>query len=225
MNSIYDLSTLLLPMILAITARAVVNGYVARQAGDPTAAEAGRLSLNPLVHVDWIGTVLLPGVLFLAQIPPIGWAKPVPVDVTRFGNPRQDTLWLAASGPAANLFLAIVAALLLNVGAYLDGVVGQWIIDMLRMAVIINVVFLVFNLIPIPPLDGGNIVLCLLPEPLARSYARLYPYGVYIVFGLILVPVLLGSLFGGEYNVVLRAIWSVVMFLYNGIVNLLVFVV
>lgn len=220
MSDLYQLSIAIIPLILAITVHEVAHGYVARQCGDHTAERAGRLTLNPLKHVDLVGTIILPGLLYLSGLPPFGYAKPVPVDFSRLENPRYDMVWVAAAGPSVNLFMAIAAAILLNLTVFLSGDVQLWVTRMLSTAVTINLVLAVFNMIPLPPLDGGRVAVGLLPLKLARLLARSERYGLFIIMGLLLVPSLINSAFETEFNPIGSLIWPVVSFLYNGIINL-----
>jgi Zn-dependent protease len=224
MDILYQISVAAIPILLAITFHEVAHGFVARQYGDPTAAEAGRLSLNPLRHIDPFGTVILPGMLLLTGLPPFGYAKPVPVDFRRLQNPRRDMIWVAAAGPSVNLFMAIGAALLLNVTALLSGGVQAWFQTMLQTAIAVNIVLFVFNMIPLPPLDGGRVAVGVLPDSLARPLAQLERYGMFIIFGALLIPALVNQFFGTNFHPVWAIIQPTVKFLYNGITRLFIFI-
>ncbi len=225
MNEIlYMISAAMIPVVLAITVHEVAHGYVARQHGDDTAARAGRLTLNPLRHVDPFGTVVLPGILLLTGLPPFGFAKPVPVNFMNLRDPKRDMVWVAAAGPAVNLFMAIGWAILSNLGAFMSGDIQIWFADMAQIGIAANVVLMVFNMIPLPPLDGGRVAVGLLPHSLARPLASVERYGLFIIFGLLLVPSLINEIFGTNFHPVWAIIQPVVKFLYSAIDRLFLFV-
>ncbi len=189
---IYFASTWVIPVLLAITLHEAAHGFVAHHFGDDTAWQLGRVSLNPLRHIDPFGTLVLPALLLLSHAPFLfGYAKAVPVKFAQLRNPRRDMIWVAAAGPCMNLALAIAAALLLHAVPWLPAAIDQWVLRNLVNAININVVLAVFNLIPIPPLDGGRVAVGLLPNVLAIPLARLAPFGIWIVIGaLFLLPAL-----------------------------------
>jgi len=170
-------------LLISLTIHEAAHAWTADRLGDPTARRLGRVSLNPLVHIDWIGTVLLPIIAAVSNLPLIGWAKPVPVSVGNLRHPRRDFMLVAAAGPISNLLQAIAWALVLRmILAAPDGDAAYF----LQRAVIINLLLMFFNLIPIPPLDGGNVLLGLLPPQLARHYSQLRQYGFLILYALML---------------------------------------
>ncbi|AUL14875.1 conserved hypothetical protein [Bordetella bronchiseptica MO149] len=196
MNEIIQLIAIYaIPVIFAITLHEAAHGYVARMFGDPTAYQAGRISLNPMRHIDPVGTLLVPAAILLASKLMggagllFGWAKPVPVDFGRLRRPKKDMLWVALAGPAANLLMAILWALAIRL--YFEAGVqeGYWF-EMARAGVNVNLVLMALNLLPILPLDGGRVVFSLLPQRLAFQYARIEPYGLVIVLLLLVTDAL-----------------------------------
>jgi Zn-dependent protease len=172
-------------LLISLTIHEAAHAWTADRLGDPTARLLGRVSLNPLVHVDPIGTVVLPLVAAVSHLPLIGWAKPVPVNMRNLRDPRRDFMIVAAAGPISNLLQALVAALLFR--GFLAAGVGMGVaLPVLERAVVINLLLAFFNLIPVPPLDGGNVALGLLPPALAASYARLRQFGFIILYALML---------------------------------------
>ncbi|MFC0588309.1 site-2 protease family protein [Novosphingobium aquiterrae] len=191
-DTIYQAAALIVPLIFAIVFHEVAHGWVARALGDPTASQLNRLSLNPLRHVDPVGTILLPGALKLLGLPVFGWAKPVPVDFRRLNNPRRDMILVAAAGPGMNLLMALLSSVLLGllalaVPAPAVHTVPHFVGLSLLLFIQINIFLALFNLIPIPPFDGSHIMEGLLPERAAAAYGQLRKVGFLLVIVLIVV--------------------------------------
>jgi Zn-dependent protease len=201
--SLYDVSVWVLPLVIAITFHEAAHGFVAHRLGDNTAYELGRVSFNPLRHIDPFGTLILPAVLLLSHSPFLfGYAKPVPVNFRGLRNPRIGMVWVALAGPATNIALALVAALAFHGLAFAPANAAQWLADNLKNALVINVVLAIFNMIPIPPLDGGRVAVGLLPRVLAAPLARLEPFGMLILIGFLIILPLAGSQFGLNLDVI-----------------------
>ena len=177
------------PVIFAITLHEAAHGYVARHFGDTTAFALGRISLNPARHIDLVGTIFLPLVTLFATGGRImfGWAKPVPVNFHALRRPKRDMLWVALAGPAANLVMALVWAAALKIGALSGLRQSDFLLQVPIAGVEVNLVFMALNLLPILPLDGGRVVVSLLPGPLAGSFSRLEPFGLPILLGLVVI--------------------------------------
>jgi Zn-dependent protease len=201
--SLYDISVWVLPLIFAITFHEAAHAFVAHRLGDNTASELGRVSFNPLKHIDPFGTVILPGILLLSHSPFLfGYAKPVPVNFRALRNPRLGMVWVALAGPATNIALALSAAAAFHALPLVPANAAQWVADNLKNALIINVVLAVFNMLPIPPLDGGRVAVGLLPNVLAYPLSWLEPYGMLILIGILIILPLAGSQFGLNLDVI-----------------------
>jgi Zn-dependent protease len=199
----YQLSVWVLPLIIAITFHEAAHGFVAHRLGDDTAWKLGRVSFNPLRHIDPFGTLVLPGVLLLSHSPFLfGYAKPVPVRFGALRDPRIGMVLVALAGPATNIVLAIVAAAGFHLLPLVPADYAQWVADNLKNALVINVVLAIFNMMPIPPLDGGRVAVGLLPRPLAIPLARLEPFGMLILVGILILLPLAGSQFGLNLDVI-----------------------
>lgn len=210
---LYTASIWVLPVVLAITLHEAAHGFVAYRLGDDTAWRAGRVTANPLRHIDLFGTILLPALLILAGSRALfGYAKPVPVNFWRLNNPKRDMVWVAIAGPGTNIVLALVSALLLHTVSLLPAGVGGWVEDNLYNSIVINIVLAVFNMIPLPPLDGGRVAVGLLPQALSARLARLERFGLII---LVLLLIVLPSLGGSKFNIVSRVIAGPADFLYR----------
>jgi Zn-dependent protease len=213
---LYTASTWVIPLVIAITFHEASHGYVARLCGDDTAWRLGRVSFNPFKHIDPFGTVLLPALLLLMHSPFLfGYAKPVPVNFQALRNPRRDSIWVAAAGPAMNFALATLAALTLHLLIFLPDAARPWVAENLKNVLVINVLLAIFNLLPLPPLDGGRIAVGVLPDALAVPLARLEPYGMMILIGLLFILPLLGAQLGIDLNVV----WLLIQRSTNGIIE------
>jgi Zn-dependent protease len=202
-DTIYTISVWILPLVIAITFHEAAHGFVAHHFGDNTAWEQGRVSFNPLKHIDPFGTLLLPAILLFSHSPFLfGYAKPVPVNFRALRHPRIDMVWVALAGPATNIALALIAAVAFHLLPFVPDNSAQWIADNLKNALVINVVLAVFNMLPIPPLDGGRVAVGLLPNVLAVPLSRLEPFGMLILIGFLILLPLAGAQLGLNLDVI-----------------------
>ena len=203
--TLYEVSAWIIPLIVAITFHEAAHGFVAHLLGDNTAWRQGRVSFNPLKHIDPFGTILLPALLMITHSPFLfGYAKPVPVNFRALRRPKLDSAFVAAAGPGMNLALAIVSALLIHLVPLLPSDAANWVGENLNNALIINVLLAVFNLLPIPPLDGGRILVGLLADGPSRALAALEPYGMIVLIAALLILPILGAQSGLDLNFLWR---------------------
>ncbi|HVZ00953.1 MAG TPA: site-2 protease family protein [Dongiaceae bacterium] len=195
------ISVIALPVLIAITTHEASHGFVAWRCGDDTAYRMGRVTFNPLKHIDPFGTILLPLMMFFTVGFLFGYAKPVPINPLRFRNYRRDLVLVAAAGPGSNLILAFASALLLHLMPFTPAWFSTWAVQVLLTSIAINVVLALFNMLPLLPLDGGRVLTALLPPGLARAYARTERYGMLILIALIFLPQLVGPQLGVDINI------------------------
>ena len=201
--SLYAVSVWVLPLLIAITFHEAAHAFVAYKLGDDTAWQLGRVSFNPFKHIDPFGTVILPGLLLLAHSPFLfGYAKPVPVNFGKLNNPRLDMVWVALAGPVTNIILATIVAFAFHALPLVPADAAKWTADNLKNAFLINIVLAIFNMMPIPPLDGGRVAVGLLPRVLAYPLSRLEPYGMLILIGLLILLPVIGAQLGLNLDVI-----------------------
>ena len=200
---IYSGSTWVIPILIAITFHEAAHAYAAWRLGDDTALRAGRVTFNPLKHLDAFGTIVVPALLLVAGSPFLfGWAKPVPVAFDRLTRPRRDMALVAVAGPLTNVMLAFASAMLLHLAWLAPEPTSRWLAQTLYQSLVLNLVLAIFNLLPIPPLDGSRILLSVMPGVLARPYAKLERFGLLILLGLVFVVPMAARQFGVDLNVV-----------------------
>jgi Zn-dependent protease len=200
-KAVQNFTVMAIPVLVAITTHEAAHGFAASRLGDDTAQRLGRVTFNPLKHVDPVGTVLLPAFLYLTTQFMFGWAKPVPVDFSRLNHPRRDSVLVALAGPGTNIALAVLSALLIYLVPYLPAPVAEWAGPSLAFSIQFNAVIAVFNMLPLPPLDGGRVAVGLLPRPLAEPLAGLERWGMAILLAALFLLPYLGDLVGLDLNI------------------------
>ncbi|MBY6263590.1 site-2 protease family protein [Azospirillum sp. 412522] len=198
---IFQVTAVALPAILAITLHEAAHGFVAWRLGDDTAYRLGRVTFNPIRHIDPFGTILLPALMYFTTGFVFGWAKPVPVNFARLDHPRRDMVWVALAGPGTNFLLAVASAVIWRLVDAGNGMVELWILTAAQVSVLVNVILMVFNLIPLPPLDGGRVAVGILPDFLAVPLARLERFGLLILMAAFFLLPMLGRQIGMDLSV------------------------
>jgi len=209
------------PVILAITLHEAAHGFVALHFGDTTAKDAGRVTLNPLKHIDPFGTIFLPLLLIISQAGFVfGWAKPVPVNFRALKNPRWDMIWVAIAGPAMNLLLAVISVILLRIVLSAGDATVDFLLNLLVRSVQLNVILAVFNMLPLPPLDGSKVIAPFLPGSIARPYLALERYGMLILIALLVIAPILAQRSGSNFDIFGVLVQRPAFFVIRGLMSL-----
>ena len=196
-----EIALFVIPIIIAITFHEAAHGFVALHFGDPTARDAGRVTLNPLRHIDLVGTIIIPVLLFLTAGFLFGYAKPVPVNYSLLRNPRWNMIWVAAAGPGMNILLALVSAILVSGVGAIDGENGAMIGNALLLSIDLNLILAIFNMLPLPPLDGSKVIAAFLPAALVRPYLSFGRYGMAVLLLLLFVAPVLAARNGINFDI------------------------